>query len=116
MLDLDLKRPAEGGGTNPEQLFAAAFAACFEGAFRLAARNQEVALGEVAITAQVSLLMSESNEFDLGVEIYGQAEGLSKDQTMALMEAAHIICPYSRATRGNIDVTLTAQDFDPAEV
>ena len=108
-LDLNLRRPSEGGGTNPEQLFAAGYAACFEGAFRLAARNREVALAEVAITVQVCLLVSDSNEFDLGVEIQGQAEGISVEQTMELMEAAHIICPYSRAIRGNVEVQLSAR-------
>lgn len=113
VLDLDLKRPSEGGGTNPEQLFAAGYAACYEGAFRLAARYQEIGLAGVAITAHVSLLVSESNEFDLGVEIHGQAEGLTLDQTKGLMEAAHVICPYSRATRGNVEVLLFAEAFEP---
>jgi lipoyl-dependent peroxiredoxin len=108
VLSLDLARPSVGGGTNPEQLFAAGYAACFEGAFRLAARNKEVSLGEVAITVHVTLNMTDETTFDLSVDIHGEAEGLSPAQLMELMEAAHAICPYSRAVRGNVAVQLFA--------
>jgi osmotically inducible protein OsmC len=106
VLDLPIARPADGGGTNPEQLFAAGYAACFDGAFRLAAKEANKELGNASLTAHVTLNLSEPRQFDLTVELHGHADGLPKDEVEALMRTAHEICPYSRATRGNIDVKL----------
>jgi osmotically inducible protein OsmC len=114
VLDLDLRVPKSmggpgGAGSNPEQLFAAGYAACFESALRLLARQQKKPLKDARITAHVSLIASDAGEYGLGVELHGQVEDLSTEETRALMQAAHEICPYSRATRGNIDVKLVAE-------
>jgi osmotically inducible protein OsmC len=95
-----------GAGTNPEQLFAAGYAACFGSALGLVARNQKVAIGEVAITAKVGLVKDDTS-FHLEVELHGEFKSIPTEQAHALMEAAHQVCPYSKATRGNITVKLT---------
>jgi Ohr subfamily peroxiredoxin len=114
VLDLDLRIPKSmggpgGPGSNPEQLFAAGYAACFESALRLVARQQKKALKDAQITAHVSLLVSDEGAYGLGVELHGKVEGLSTEETRALMQGAHEVCPYSRATRGNIEVKLVAE-------
>jgi lipoyl-dependent peroxiredoxin len=112
-LDVRLKSPAElggeGGGTNPEQLFAVGFAACFESALGAIARRRKVELGDVAIDSKVSLLPNENRGFDLAVELDVTVPGIDDAAEVAeIVEAAHHVCPYSNATRGNIAVTLTA--------
>lgn len=101
----------KGDGNNPEQLFASGYAACFGSALMLAARNQKIALkdADVEITADVKLLQDDKGGFQLGVDLTGNLAGVDKKTTEMLMEAAHQICPYSKATRGNIDVTLHAK-------
>ncbi len=112
ILDFDLKRPVEmggpGGGTNPEQLFAAGYAACFESAFRSIGAKQMKHLRDVEMTARVSICADDAGGHFLSVEMRGKADGLTKEETMELMNAAHQICPYSKATRGNIEVQLFA--------
>lgn len=93
--------------TNPEQLFAAGFSACFNSALELI-KNQKNISGASTISAQVSLYAENEMSFVLGVEIEGHVEGLSLEETQELLEAAHKVCPYSKATAGNIEVTLTA--------
>lgn len=114
ILDTDLKRPKEmggpGGGTNPEQLFAAGYAACFESAFRSIGAKQIKHLRDVEMTALVSFNTDDAGGHFLSVEMHGKAEGLSKDETAELMKAAHQICPYSKATAGNIEVKLFADE------
>jgi osmotically inducible protein OsmC len=95
-----------GNGTNPEQLFAAGYSACFESALLLVARTQKVAVQDVVITAQVTIGKPDGGGFGLSVELHGKLPGLEKSAAQALMEAAHQVCPYSRATRGNIPVKL----------
>lgn len=92
------------GGTNPEQLFAAGYAACFGSALGLVAQQQKVKLTP-RITAHVSLGKVGEN-FGLAVTLEGHLPGIPKEQAEAMMKAAHEVCPYSRATRGNIEVTL----------
>jgi lipoyl-dependent peroxiredoxin len=109
-LDLSLVMPpALGGsgaaGTNPEQLFAAGYAACFGSALALVARKQKVATGPVAITAKVTL-GSVGAGFGLAVELVADLPEVSREQAEALLAAAHQVCPYSNATRGNIAVDL----------
>ncbi len=110
-LDLGLSVPAEiggdgGPGTNPEQLFAAGYAACFQGALGVVARRQKIELSEDStITARVGLQKS-GLAFALDVELEGRFPGLTREQAGALMHAAHEVCPYSVATRGNVDVRL----------
>jgi Ohr subfamily peroxiredoxin len=95
-----------GAGTNPEQLFAAGYAACFESALRLVARMQKLPLADAAITAEVSLGKTDAGGYQLGVVLTGKLPGLEPAQAQALMAAAHQVCPYSAATRGNIGIEL----------
>jgi Ohr subfamily peroxiredoxin len=111
VLDMDVKTPKELGGpggaaTNPEQLFAAGYAACFESALRLVARLQKRSLTDASITAHVTLNATEDKKYVISVELHGAFAGLSPDEATELMHAAHQVCPYSNATRGNIDVKL----------
>ena len=112
-LDVQLRRPVEmggeGGGTNPEQLFAVGYAACFEGALMVASRRQRLEAGDVAIDSAVSLMPTDDRSFILAVELDVTLPSVEDpEQAVALVEAAHEICPYSNATRGNIEVKLTA--------
>jgi Ohr subfamily peroxiredoxin len=108
-LDIALSRPGSTGrGTNPEQLFAAGWSACFIGALGRAAAERSVKLPEdVAVDAEVDLgTGSGANNFFLQARLQVSLPGVDRDVGQALIEAAHQICPYSKATRGNIDVTL----------
>jgi Ohr subfamily peroxiredoxin len=111
LLSLDLAPPAAlggpGGKTNPEQLFAAGYAACFENAVRHIARGQKLPLTGAAVTASVSLNAAPTGGFALGVALDVEIEGLDQAGAEALVAAAHQVCPYSNATRGNIDVGIT---------
>jgi lipoyl-dependent peroxiredoxin len=108
-LDLDLALPAEmggdGHGTNPEQLFAAGYSACFHSALRLVARRARADPGESTVTAEVGI-GPEGEAYGLVVTLIIHIPGLDREQTRELAEAAHQVCPYSRATRGNISVEL----------
>lgn len=95
-----------GTGTNPEQLFAAGYAACFGSALKLVAGMKKIATGDVTITAKVSIGKVDKG-FGLAVELEGKMPSLSHEQAVELMEAAHQVCPYSNATRGNIEVKLS---------
>ena len=108
---------AGGPGTNPEQLFAAGYAACYDSALRLVARKQKLELSaDAAITARVSLVRSEVGLYQLAVKLSARLPGVARDTARALMESAHQVCPYSHATRGNITVTLALEDDTVAEV
>jgi lipoyl-dependent peroxiredoxin len=113
VLEVDLRLPkelgGEGGGTNPEELFAVGYAACFEGALGTVARRAKEEAGDVAIDSKVMLLPTEERGFKLAVELDVSLPSI-EDQAKAieLVRLAHRVCPYSNATRGNIDVTLTA--------
>lgn len=112
VIDLQLALPKEMGGpggakANPETLFASGYSACFEGALRLVARTQGKSLGEgVGITADVTIGKTPDGGFGLAVKLTGILPGMPRDEAEKLMHAAHEVCPYSRATRGNIEVTL----------
>jgi len=113
-LSLELRTPKALGGpggdaTNPEQLFAAGYAACFESALGLVARMQKQSVDGVIITAAVTLGKADDGKYRLAVELRGKIPGRTPDEVRALMEAAHQVCPYSNATRGNIDVTLSVE-------
>ena len=110
-LDVKLAPPKElggnGAGTNPEQLFAAGYAACFIGAMRLVAGNEKIAVPQgLAIDADVSLGKDAQDNFRLGVVFNIALPGMDKAAAEALVAKAHEVCPYSRATRGNINVTF----------
>jgi lipoyl-dependent peroxiredoxin len=116
LLRVDLAMPAElggaGGATNPEQLFAAGYAACFESALRLIARREKLALRDAAVTATVELLPTAEGGFQLGVALHAEVSGVDQAAAESLVHAAHAVCPYSNAVRGNVDVALTAQALD----
>jgi Ohr subfamily peroxiredoxin len=108
-LDLDLALPPEmggsGDGTNPEQLFAAGYAACFHSALRIVARRARVDPGDSTVSAEVGI-GPEGEAFGLVVTLIISIPGLEREQARELAETAHQVCPYSRATRGNISVEL----------
>ena len=95
----------DGPGTNPEQLFAAGYAACFAGALGVVARASKKNPGNFTIDAKVTL-GKEGDAFKLAVTLGGHFPDLPRAEAQELLEAAHRICPYSVATRGNVDVTL----------
>ena len=94
-----------GAGTNPEQLFAAGYAACFESALRMVARAKKLPVDGASITAKVTLGKA-GDGYGLAVELHGTLPGMGRPEAEALLQAAHGVCPYSVATRGNIDVKL----------
>ena len=98
----------EGGGTNPEQLFAVGYAACFEGALGVVAQRQKPEAGDVAIDSKVSLITTEERGFNIAVELDVTLPSVEDEAAVELVRAAHEVCPYSNATRGNVEVTLTA--------
>ncbi|MGV9823964.1 MULTISPECIES: organic hydroperoxide resistance protein [unclassified Gordonia (in: high G+C Gram-positive bacteria)] len=110
-LDLDLAIPKElggaGGGTNPEQLFAVGYAACFHSALRTVARAEKADVSDSAVGSRVSLGANDSGGFVIGVELEISLPALSAEEAWALTEKAHQVCPYSNATRGNVDVKLS---------
>lgn len=112
-LDLDLALAKElggrGGKTNPEQLFAAGYAACFHSAMKFVAAQQKIKLGESTVTAQVSMLPRSDEGFMLSVALRVEIAGIEHDAADALVAKAHQVCPYSHATKGNIDVTVEAK-------
>jgi osmotically inducible protein OsmC len=113
MLEVDLRIPTEmggpGGGTNPEELFAVGYAACFEGALGVVARRAKADVSDAAIDSKVSLSPNAKGGFVLSVELDVTLPTVTdSDVAVDLVRAAHQVCPYSNATRGNIDVTLTA--------
>ncbi len=116
-LDVELRPPVEtggpGGGTNPEQLFAVGYAACFEGAIGAIGRRERAEVGDVSIDSRVSLVTTENRTFTVAVELHVTLPQVSDpEQAVRIVAAAHGVCPYSNATRGNIDVTLTANGRD----
>lgn len=100
----------DGAGTNPEQLFAAGYSACFAGAVKAVARKQNVTLpSEVAIQAEVSVgpMSGKAGALNIAVAMRVSVPGMDKTALEALVKAAHEVCPYSNATRGNVDVALS---------
>jgi Ohr subfamily peroxiredoxin len=110
VLDQDLSVPKEmggagGAGTNPEQLFAAGYSACFHSALQLVARREKVRVTDSSVTAEVGI-GKQGEGFGLRVELVVALPGVERAAGEKLVDAAHQVCPYSNATRGNIDVTL----------
>jgi osmotically inducible protein OsmC len=112
-LDVKLATPKELGGTgaegtNPEQLFAAGYAACFLSALRLVGQQLKVQVpGEASVTADVGIGIRAEGGFGLAVELTVNLPGIDRADAERLVETAHQVCPYSNATRNNVDVTLT---------
>jgi len=110
-LDVQLRPPvgSDEVGTNPEQLFAVGYAACFEGALAAVGRREHLELGDVSIDSKVSLITTEERGFNIAVGLDVSLPDIADaDQAKSIVAAAHKVCPYSNATRGNVEVTLTA--------
>jgi lipoyl-dependent peroxiredoxin len=117
VLDVQLRSPkemgGEGGGTNPEQLFAVGYAACFEGALGVVGRRERVEVGDASIDSSVALVAQNDRTFTVAVRLDVTLPQIpDPEQAAQIVAAAHKVCPYSNATRGNIDVTLTANGRD----
>jgi osmotically inducible protein OsmC len=111
-LEVDMRIPVEmggpGGGTNPEQLFAVGYAACFESALGTVARRRRQEAGDVAIDSRVTLMPTAERGFSLGVSLAVSLPSVvDPNEAAELVRAAHEVCPYSNATRGNVDVSLS---------
>ena len=111
VLNLDVKMPKALGGmggaaTNPEQLFAAGYAACFDSALQLVIRTKRVKVESTEVTAHVSIGKDTDGGFGLAATLDVRVAGVSHEEAKQLVEAAHGVCPYSKATRGNMEVTL----------
>ncbi|MET7821302.1 MULTISPECIES: organic hydroperoxide resistance protein [Micromonospora] len=113
-LALDLAVPKEmggaGGAANPEQLFAAGYAACFHSALRLVGRRAKADVSDSVVAAEVGIGPNGSGGFGLTVELVVDLPAVSRETAEQIVEQAHQVCPYSNATRGNIDVTLTVRE------
>ena len=111
-LDVDVRPPVEmggaGGGTNPEELFAAGYAACFQSALGVVARRGKIGVDGSTVTGKVTIGTIEGGGFGLAVRLEVHIPDVDEATTIMLIEAAHQVCPYSNATRGNIAVTLVA--------
>jgi osmotically inducible protein OsmC len=113
-VDLQLSIPKgmggdDGPGTNPEQLFATGYAACFHSALKLVARQQKVDVTDSAVSVTISLTPTDGG-LDLGAKIHAQIDGVDRATAQGLLDAAHAVCPYSRATRGNITQEVSLID------
>jgi Ohr subfamily peroxiredoxin len=110
-LEVDIRTPTEmggeGGGANPEQLFAVGYAACFESALAAVARRQKIEAGNVEIDSKVKLRTGEDRSFTIAAELHVTLPSVEGEDAVDLVRAAHQVCPYSNATRGNIEVLLT---------
>lgn len=115
VLNLEVRMPKALGGTsddfaNPEMLFAAGYSACFDSALNLIIKKGKIQTGGTAVTARVSIGQLENGGFGLSVDLHANIPGVTLEEAQALTEKAHEICPYSNATRGNIDVKLTVSN------
>jgi lipoyl-dependent peroxiredoxin len=112
-LDVQLRLPVEmdghGGGTNPEQLFAIGYAACFQGALGVVGQRERVEVGDVSIDSRVRLVTTENRDFNIAVDLDVTLPHVTDtEEAVRIVAAAHEVCPYSNATRGNIEMRLTA--------
>ena len=114
ILDLDMAAPKEmggsGAGANPELLFAAGYAACFHSALQGVARSRKVSLGDSSVGARVGIGPNDAGGYGLTVHLEVVVPDLPHEQAQELADAAHLVCPYSNATRGNIEVTVAVSD------
>lgn len=117
VLAIEVKMPKALGGANddylnPEMLFAGGYAACFDSALNMIIKQGKVTTGMTSVTAHVSIGQNGEGGFGLAVELHANIPGVSETEAQALIEKAHAVCPYSNATRGNIEVTLTVSTND----
>ncbi|MFJ6652633.1 organic hydroperoxide resistance protein [Microbacterium sp. NPDC091313] len=114
IIDTDVRVPKEmggaGGAPNPEAFFAAGYAACFHSALQSVARAQKVSIEDSSVGSRVHIGPNGQGGFELAVDLEVVLPGLDHDQAQALADAAHQVCPYSNATRGNIVVNVTVSD------
>ncbi|WP_367752940.1 organic hydroperoxide resistance protein [Flavobacterium sp. WC2430] len=115
IIDLEVRYPKSLGGANdeyanPEMLFAAGYSACFDSALNLIIKKEKIQTGETSVTAQVSIGQIENGGFGLEAELHANIPGVSMDEAQLLIEKAHQVCPYSNATRGNMQVKLTVSN------
>lgn len=108
-ISLDLTKPG-GAGTNPEQLFAAGYSACFGSAVQAVAKKEGENITDVKVSAEIALNQDEEGGFFLAAVLDVSMAGVEDSVAMDIVEKAHQMCPYSKATRGNIDVTLRVND------
>ena len=111
VLDVQVRMPKALGGanddyTNPEQLFAAGYAACFDSALNLVIKQEKFSTGDTTVTAKVSIGQNDAGGFGLAVELDVNIKEIDLDKANELVNKAHQICPYSNATRGNVEVKL----------
>ena len=111
VLDVEVRMPKALGGanddyTNPEQLFAAGYAACFDSALNLVIKQEKVSTGETIVAAKVSIGQNDTGGFGLAVELDVNIKDIDLDKANELVAKAHRVCPYSNATRGNVEVKL----------
>lgn len=115
VLDLEVRMPKALGGAddsyvNPEMLFAAGYSACFDSALNLVSRSSRVRTGKTSVRAEVSIGQIENGGFLLAVKLHANVPGVTLEEAQTLVEKAHQVCPYSNATRGNIEVSLTVSN------
>ncbi|PUB34464.1 Ohr subfamily peroxiredoxin [Elizabethkingia sp. YR214] len=115
VLDLEVRYPKALGGANdeyanPEMLFAAGYAACFDSALNLVIKTAKIKTGETTVTAKVGIGQIENGGFGLEAELHANIPGVTLEEAQNLIEKAHQVCPYSNATRGNIEVKLTVSN------
>lgn len=115
ILDLEVRMPKALGGanddfTNPEMLFAAGYSACFDSALNMVIKKERVQTGETTVTAKISIGQIDNGGFGLAAELHANIPGVSLEQAQSLIEKAHQVCPYSNATRGNIEVKLSVSN------
>ncbi|AWB93634.1 organic hydroperoxide resistance protein [Aeromicrobium chenweiae] len=113
LIDTDVRTPKEmggaGGATNPEQLFAAGYAACFHSALKASSKQHGVKIEDSAVTAEVGIGPNDDGGFGLAITLHVELGGVSQEDAQKAVEVAHQVCPYSNATRGNIDVKLEVE-------
>jgi Ohr subfamily peroxiredoxin len=113
LVDADVRIPKEmggaGGATNPEQLFAAGYAACFHSALKLTSKKAAIAITDSAVTAEVGIGPNGAGGFSLAVTLPVELGGVTQAEAEKAVELAHAVCPYSNATRGNVDVKLVVE-------
>lgn len=115
VLDLEVRHPKALGGANddfanPEMLFAAGYSACFDSALNRVIKLSKIETGETTVTAKVGIGQIENGGFGLEVELHANIPGVSIEEAQSLIEKAHQVCPYSNATRGNVEVKLTVSN------
>lgn len=115
IIDLEVRYPKGLGGANddyanPEMLFAAGYSACFDSALNLVIKSEKIKTGETTVTAKVGIGQIENGGFGLEVELHANIPGVSLEEARELIEKSHHVCPYSNATRGNIEVKLTVSN------